>query len=149
MLKVNFYRQTEIPDEKLRFAVIASKYKEQWIFCRHKNRNTWEVPGGHRESGETIFETAKRELYEETGAVQFQLTPICIYSVSRGAESFGMLYYAVISRLGELPPLEIETIRFFDEAPKEWTYPEIQPKLMSKVREFLAGVQIFQDDAKR
>lgn len=39
----------------------------KWVFCRHKDRDTYEIPGVHRESGETIFETAKRELMEETG----------------------------------------------------------------------------------
>ena len=26
----------------------------KWVFCRHKERNTWEIPGGHREMGEAI-----------------------------------------------------------------------------------------------
>lgn len=50
--------------------------------------------GGHREDGEDILETAKRELYEETGAITFDITPICIYSVTApdnfdGMETFG------------------------------------------------------------
>ncbi|MFR7445451.1 MAG: NUDIX domain-containing protein [Sellimonas intestinalis] len=43
---------------------------------------TYEVPGGHREAGETIDETARRELYEETGATDFDLFPVCVYSVA-------------------------------------------------------------------
>ncbi|MEN9564072.1 MAG: Phosphatase NudJ, partial [Chloroflexota bacterium] len=30
---------------------------------------TWGLPGGHLEKGETIFQTATRELFEETGIV--------------------------------------------------------------------------------
>ena len=40
------------------------------------------MPGGHGEAGEDIFETAKRELQEETGAIKFEIKPICVYSVT-------------------------------------------------------------------
>ena len=40
------------------------------------------MPGGHREAGEDILETAKRELQEETGAIKFEIKPICVYSVT-------------------------------------------------------------------
>ena len=68
-------------DELLKFAVIISKTEGKWVFCKHKERTTYEVPGGHRELGETVIDIAKRELMEETGAVEFTITPICIYSV--------------------------------------------------------------------
>lgn len=60
MLEVNFYDDVE--DELLKFAVIISKTDGRWVLCKHRERNTYEVPGGHRENGETILETAKREL---------------------------------------------------------------------------------------
>ena len=51
-IEVKFYIPGEIPDEKLKYAVIAARYGGGWIFCRHKGRSTWEIPGGHREAGE-------------------------------------------------------------------------------------------------
>lgn len=78
-MEVKFYENAE--DNLLKFAVIVSKANGRWVFCKHKERNTYEVPGGHREDGETILETAKRELREETGAVDFDIQPICVYSV--------------------------------------------------------------------
>ena len=66
MLEVKFY--DSVDDFLLKFAVIVSQSNGKWVFCKHKERDTYEVPGGHREAGESILETAKRELQEETGA---------------------------------------------------------------------------------
>lgn len=70
MLEVKFY--DTVDDSLLKFAVIISQSNGKWVFCKHKERDTYEVPGGHREAGENILETAKRELQEETGADQRQ-----------------------------------------------------------------------------
>lgn len=66
-MKVRFYSTEE--NRELRVAVIAACVGERWAFCRHRDRTTWEIPGGHREPDEPIDQTAVRELYEETGAV--------------------------------------------------------------------------------
>lgn len=58
-MAVNFYE--EVDDILLKFAVIIAKAEDKYVFCKHKDRNTLEVPGGHRETGEEILETAKRE----------------------------------------------------------------------------------------
>lgn len=134
MLKVNFYESAK--DELFKFAVIVSKYNKKWVFCKHKERNTYECPGGHREENETIYDTAKRELWEETGAIKYQLEPVCVYSVeSNGQETFGMLYFADIFEFEKLPALEIEKVELFDELPKDWTYPLIQPLLIEQVKQ--------------
>ncbi len=136
MLKVCFHQAIE--DEKIKFAVIAARYKNQWIYCRHRERNTFEIPGGHREVGETIIETAKRELYEETGAIDFELEEITVYSVvNDNIETFGMLFFTEVKELGVLPDLEIEEIQLFDEMPETLTYPLIQPLLIEKVKQVL------------
>lgn len=141
MIQVKFYESVD--DNRLKFAVMISKYKGKWVFCKHKERDTYEVPGGHREEGENIDETARRELYEETGAVDFELQPVCVYSVigktrvneELGEETFGMLYYADIKQFeGELHS-EIEKIIITNQLPENWTYPLIQPKLIEKARE--------------
>lgn len=140
-MQVKFYEQ--IDDEKLKFAVIISKTGGKWVLCKHKERNTYEVPGGHREPGETILQTAKRELQEETGAIDFDIAPVCVYSVigktrvneNIDEESFGMLYFANIRTFEQELHSEIEKIIITDQLPKEWTYPLIQPKLMEKATE--------------
>lgn len=137
MAVVNSY--DEVDDKLLKFAVIIGRTEDKYVFCQHKDRNTWEVPGGHRELGEIILDTAKRELYEETGAVDFEIRPVCVYSVIakdnfNGQETFGMLYYADINSFETELHSEIEKIVITDKLPKEWTYPEIQPKLMEEAK---------------
>ena len=145
MLKVNFYELNTIEDNKLLFAVIMAKFNGQWIYVKHKKRQTLEIPGGHREPNENIIDTASRELFEETGAKKFNITPICIYSVERDeavnyTESFGALFYSEIEELGELPNFEIDKIKLLDDIPKDLTYPLIQPFLHKKVLEFINKV---------
>ena len=136
MTKVQFYDRAE--DSKLRFAVIITKTEGHWVFCKHKERSTLEVPGGHREPGEDILTTAKRELYEETGATDFSIDPVCVYSVTSpghfdGEETFGMLFYAEVKAFEEELHSEIERIVIRDELPDAWTYPEIQPYLIREM----------------
>jgi len=130
MLEVNFY--DTVPDELLKFAVIIARTQGKWVFCKHKERDTYEVPGGHRELGETILDTAKRELREESGAVEFDIKPVCAYSVKGKTkvnerdedESFGMLFVADIFSFEELH-CEIEEILISDALVDNWTYPLI------------------------
>lgn len=137
MLEVKFY--DSVDDSLLKFAVIVSQSNGKWVFCKHKERDTYEVPGGHREAGESILETAKRELPEETGAIRFDMKPLCVYSVTgknrvndTGEESFGLLCYAEIAEFATELHSEMEKIVLLDGLTEEWTYPLIQPKLIEK-----------------
>ena len=136
-MKVQFY--DKVDDNLLKFAVIISKSNGKWVFCKHKERDTYEVPGGHRESGEQIDMTARRELQEETGAVDFTIEPVCVYSVTgknrvndTGEEMFGMLFFAEINTFDAELDSEMEKVVLFDELPSKWTYPLIQPLLIEE-----------------
>jgi len=139
--EVKFYETGAINDNKLAYAVIAAKYRGQWLYVRHRERETWEIPGGHREENETIYDTASRELVEETGAVKFSLTPVCIYSVVREdaeqSETFGQLFYSEVETLDSQLLFETAEVKLFDDIPDNLTYPMIQPFLHRKVEEFL------------
>ena len=83
------------------------------------------------------METAKRELCEETGALDFDIKPVCVYSVTAkdnfdGQETFGMLYYADIRSFEKELHSEMEKIIITDNLPEKWTYPQIQPRLMEE-----------------
>ena len=139
MIEVKFYDNAD--GDLLKFAVIISKSNGKWVFCKHKERETYEVPGGHREVGESILDAAKRELTEETGAVDFSIKPVCAYSVkgktrvneSADDETFGMLFVADIYSFEEIHS-EIEKIILTDELIDNWTYPLIQPKLIQEAQ---------------
>ena len=140
MVEVRFY--DTVNDELLKFAVIISQSNGKWVFCKHKERDTYEVPGGHREAGENILETAKRELQEETGAIKFEIKPICVYSVTgktrvndTGEETFGLLYFAEITEFTKELHSEMEKVVLMDKLPENWTYPEIQPRLLEEARQ--------------
>lgn len=85
MTEVKFYDKAE--DELLKFAVIISKTRNKYVFCKHKDK-----------------------------------------------ETFGMLFFADITRLEEQLHSEIEKITIMDELPKRWTYPDIQPELMKEAK---------------
>ncbi|WMJ76059.1 MULTISPECIES: NUDIX hydrolase [unclassified Sedimentibacter] len=142
MVEIKFYE--DIDDELLKFAVIVARYKGKWIFCKHKGKDTYEVAGGYREENEGIMDTAKRELLEETGASEFDLIPVCVYSMTgknmlndSGEEAFGMLCYADVKSLESIPESEMEKVCMFDKLPSKLTYPNIQTLLIKKVEEEL------------
>ena len=135
MVEVKFYDEAD--DSLLKFAVIIAKTGGKWVFCRHRERSTLEIPGGHREKGEPIMETARRELYEETGALEYDIEPVCVYSVTapdnfNGEETFGLLCCADIRAFEGTLHSEIGQIVITDRFPDKWTYPLIQPRLIEE-----------------
>lgn len=136
--EIRFYETAE--DASVGFSVIVARHEGQWVFCRHRERSTWECPGGHREKGETPEETAARELFEETGAEEYELRFLGYYAVvSRDGESLGALYTAEIRRFAPLPSgFEIAEINITPDLPGNWTYPDIQPKLLAYAQRRLA-----------
>ncbi|MCP4160881.1 MAG: NUDIX domain-containing protein [Deltaproteobacteria bacterium] len=131
-MTIEFYDKGYSTD--VNFSVIISKDENGYVFVKHKDRETWEIPGGHIEDGETFFEAAKRELMEETGAKTFNLTEVCMYSVNRGdSKSFGSLFFAEITEYSGSLDFETEVVKSFSELPKDLTYPGIQPFLFKEV----------------
>ncbi len=141
---VRFYPLESVAPDRPRFSVSIARLNGEWLFCRHRDRETWECSGGHIEAGETALEAARRKLYEETGAMEAEIEPVCLYSVSLdgGAESFGLLCRAEVSRLGPLPTgSEMAQVCRFPDLPERWTYPDIQPRLMERVGLFVLSVR--------
>jgi 8-oxo-dGTP diphosphatase len=121
-----------VDDAKLTYVVMGARYLEKWIFVRHRERLSWELPAGHIEPGEEPDKAAVRELYEEAGVINSSLKVVSDYSVTLdGKLAFGRLYYAEVKEMEPLPDHEIEEIRFSKELPSHLTYPEVQTLLFS------------------
>lgn len=120
--------------KQYKYVVVLSKYHGKILLSRHKMRTTWETQGGHIEPGESPLEAAKRELYEESGALEFDIRPLCDYwagDENTGTEGNGMVFAAEIHKLGDLPESEMAEVRTFDMLPEDVTYKDITPVLFS------------------
>jgi 8-oxo-dGTP diphosphatase len=129
-MKCEVYKLNQL--KSYRFVVIIARYQGSWVFCRHRERDTWETAGGHIEAGETPLDAARRELHEETGAASFHMEPLFDYwAADDVSEANGMVFYAEIKELGALPESEMEEVRCFEALPANLTYKDITPRLFS------------------
>lgn len=132
----HIYPLNAAPD--YRFVVVFVRSGGQWIYTRAKDRNVWETAGGHMEPGETTLDAAKRELWEETGAAEYEIRPVFDYSVNNGGGhyAFGQVFLADVRRFDPVPAeFEMEEIRAFDTYPTEMRFPGILPVLYGRMEQ--------------
>ena len=129
MFEITFSEIGSVDEKEYTRVVMVARYKGKWIFCKHKERTTWELPGGHIEKGEDWLTAAKRELFEETGAVEADIKPVCVYKISTP----GLLCFAEVKKFDKIPDFEIEKIEFFDDIPENLTYPDSHGKMFARV----------------
>ena len=121
-----------------KYTVIFARYKDKWLYCRAKKRDAFETAGGHIEQGESPLEGAKRELFEETGATQFDITPAFDYSVHvQTGYANGQVFFAQVHELGDIPDFEMTEVGLFDVTPDKMRFPKILPVLYEKMQMWL------------
>lgn len=121
-----------------KYVVVLSTYGGKLMLSRHKARTTWETQGGHVEPGETPMQAARRELYEESGAIRYTIRELCDYWAGdecTGEGATGRVFHAKIHELGTLPESEMAEVRLFDSLPENLTYPAITPELYACLME--------------
>ncbi|MGQ9620729.1 MAG: NUDIX hydrolase [Bacteroidales bacterium] len=134
-VRIAFFDPDYYPDTGITYALVAARFRGEWIFVRHRGKTAWEMPAGHIEEGETPEEAAGRELAEETGATEFRLQSVATYSVEKdGVTRYGRLFFAEIKKMKHIGDYdEIEEIICSRNLPSDIAYPDIQPVLFSRV----------------
>ncbi len=123
-----------LEDQKLTYVVMGARYQDKWVFVRHRDRQTWEMPAGHIEADESADRAAVRELFEEAGVVKSSLEVICDYEVTVGSKvEYGRLYAVNIHEMEPQKEFEIEELILCAELPKSLSYPDVQTILFQRV----------------
>jgi 8-oxo-dGTP diphosphatase len=102
------------------------KHNGKFVLSFHRKSKKWDHVGGHVEKNESPLEAAKRELFEETGATDFDIFTVCDFKAHDEDGTFhnnGRTYFVNVREFSSLPNgSEMDRIGFFDEIPKDFRY---------------------------
>ena len=82
-----------LPEMKLRLrlekkgAVVLARYRGMLILRRDPEKDVWTLPYATKEKGETPEMTARRALAKALGDAEFDVFPLCGYSVTSDCPS--------------------------------------------------------------
>lgn len=134
MEKLIFYKS--LKNKKISTVLIFAKYKNDWLLCKHRGRNTFEICGGHVEENENIYQAAKRELYEESGAYATKIKLIGYLSkMIDNCRQYSAIFIADLEKIDNLPNFEMVEICLTKTFPINTTYPGTYNKLLKIVME--------------
>ena len=119
---------------------IAILLENKVLLTRREDFECWCLPGGKVEDGESLGQSAIREIYEETGLIVKIERLVGIYSIPEGPNGGSHdIYFAGVPTGGSLHPDPDEVIEAawfrLDELPELLSPWHLQP-----IRDALAGV---------
>lgn len=112
-----WYQTNQLPLDEENVATCFGfiKYQDHLVFVKHISRGE-EMPGGHRESGESLMDCLKRELKEECGITELKnIKPVAIQEIKVSAPkpqnynytypiSYQVVFYAETTDLENFEP---------------------------------------------
>jgi len=112
--------------DDIAYVRMVVKYNGKFVLCYNKKVKKWDCVGGRVENGENPLAAAKRELFEETGAVDFDIVPVRDYKRFLEDGTFynnNREYFVNVHKFSDIPDgSEMEKIDFFDEIPDDFLY---------------------------
>jgi drug/metabolite transporter (DMT)-like permease/8-oxo-dGTP pyrophosphatase MutT (NUDIX family) len=114
--------KTDIVPEFHKSVLVFIKEGNTWLMVKNKFRS-WEFPGGHKENDETMFETAKREVFEEAGVDIKNMKYVGFYRLLCGHTT--LMVTADVEAVHEIP-VEFETVerKFVSELPVDLSFDD-------------------------
>ncbi len=120
--KTNIFVGNDIPAD-CKSVLVLLKKGEEWVLGFNSQRKGWELPGGHLEVSEDIFQAAARESLEEVGAIVGSIEAKGYYVLPDGHKT--AFVTAELIELSDKPlEHEISHVQTFKEFPDDLTFKD-------------------------
>jgi 8-oxo-dGTP diphosphatase len=141
MAKTKYTYEYPRPCVTVDVVVLTRERRPRVLLIRRKKEpfaGAWAIPGGFIEMDETLEQSARRELREETGLVVGELEPVGVYG-DPGRDPRGRTISVVSLARIEAPPPELQAAD--DAAELAWHRLDELPDLAFDHAEILADVK--------
>ena len=107
-------------------SIVFTFYEDKYVMTYHPKRKGWEFPAGRREEGETAVECARRETFEETGAILSDIIPLGYYLVINDNNVFKTaIFMSSVEKFEPKPHWsETDLVKLFEKLPEDISYKD-------------------------